>query len=299
MSDPTQATPNPNAALTAAGLPDQFTMAELEAFLSADEIAALTKGGESILEMPEGVEVPAPEAPAATEEAPPAPQIQQPQPMQQMQVPDTSKAQADLTAAQANLTALQQEYDDGDLSQAEFQERHAAIVAAEVEARAQIKLAEQIQAQNRQQVVTRWNETVSAYQDKFPDLVTEQNFSLWDQSLRAVTASPAYQNLAMDRQIELAHRMMADHLEVTANTKIARPDSQAPKQEAQQPGPRKDARPEPIQTLAGIAAADPQSPDDGTFAAIDRMMTQDPEKAEAMLNRLTADQQQRYLETSA
>ena len=221
--------------------------------------------------------------------------------MQQIQtiaVPDTTTAEAAKATAQQQLDALQAEYDDGEMTKAEWQAKQAAIVQQMAQAEAQIISAQQIQQQNRAQIVAVWSDKVAAHQAAYPDLVADDaNFALWDQSLRAVTGAAAYANLPMEKQIELAHRMMADHLELTAGKTIARPvGAKAAQPQAKPTGPRTDARPDPMQTLAGIAAADTASPDDGTFAAIDRMMQVNPEKAEAMLQRLTPDQQARYLD---
>lgn len=67
-----------------------------------------------------------------------------------------------------------------------------------------------------------------------------------------------------------------------------------------QPQPQKlqartDPRPEAPITLATMSAVAENSPDDGTFAAIDRMYGTDPLKAEAMLARLSAEQQDAFL----
>lgn len=295
MTDQTAATQaiDPTKALAAAGLPEQFDLAQLKEFLTEEEIAALSEG-DNVFELPGDVAAALQPAPA---EQAPAP-VQESQPLQTMPVPDTSTAEAAKAAAQQQLDALQAEYDDGDLTKAEWQAKQAQIVQQMAQAEAQIIAAQQIQRQNQAQIVAAWSDKVAAHQAAYPDLVADDaRFALWDQSLRAVTGAAAYASLPMEKQIELAHRMMADHLELTANQTIARPaGAKAAQPQAKPPGPRTDARPDPMQTLAGIAAADSASPDDGTFAAIDRMMQTSPEKAEAMFQRLTAEQQARYLD---
>lgn len=300
-STPTAA-PDPTKALAAAGLPEQFTLEQLKEFLTEEEIAALTEG-DNVLELPEDVAaaIAQTETPAATEAeaeaaAAAAPEQAQP-PVQTIPVPDTAAAEAAKTAAQQQLAALQTEYDDGELTRAEWQAKHDAIVSQMAQAEAQIIAAQQIRQQNQAQIVAAWNDKVAAHQAAYPDLVADDaNFALWDKSLRAVTGAAAYANLPMEKQIELAHRMMADHLELTAGKTIARPEGAKAAQPTAPKGPRTDARPDPVQTLAGIAAADSAAPDDGTFAAIDRMMGSDPDKAESMFSRLTPEQRARFLE---
>ena len=292
--------PDPTKALAAAGLPEQFTMDQLREFLTDEEIAALSAGEVNVLELPEDV---AATLQAATSEEAPAPAADpapvQEQPAQQIQtiaVPDTSSAEAARSVAEQQLAALQAEYDDGEMTKAEWQAKQTVIVQQMAQAEAQIIAAQQIRQQNHAQIVAVWSDKVAAHQAAYPDLVADDaSFSLWDQSLRAVTGAAAYANLPMEKQIELAHRMMADHLELTAGKTIARPEG-AKAAQPEKKGPRTDARPDPLQTLAGIAAADTAAPDDGTFAAIDRMMQVDPEKAESLYQRLTPDQQARFLE---
>lgn len=296
---PTTEAPDPNKALAAAGLPEAFSLDELKAFLTDEEIAALTAGEVNVLELPEDVAASIAAQEQTPEATPPATDPAPEQPAQQIQtqpVPDTSAAEAAKAAAEQQLAALQSEYDDGELTRAEWQAKQAAIVQQMAQAEAQIIAAQQIRQQNQAQIVAAWNDKVAAHQAAYPDLVADDaSFALWDQSLRAVTGAAAYASLPMEKQIELAHRMMADHLELTAGKTIARPEG-AKAAQTEKKGPRTDARPDPVQTLAGIAAADGTAPDDGTFAAIDRMMQTDPEKAEAMFQRLTADQRARFLE---
>lgn len=292
MTDTATEVPNPNKALNAAGLPDAFSMDDLKSFLDEGEIAALTDGDDSVLAAIE-TQQPQPEVAAPTTATPePVPQQQAPT----MPLPDVQAAQQAITDADAALAALTQKYDDGDLTRAEWDAEQAALVASKAGAMAQIQMAQAVMAQQQQARAQTWYAKLDAYHAQHPDLASDAHIDGWDSALRSVTGSQAYSGLPMEKQIELAHRLYADHIEVTTGQAISRPTSAQPRAKPAQDGPRTDPRPEPPRTLTGLSGAEPGADaDDGTFAAIDRMMAVDPERAEAMLSRLPPERQSAYL----
>ncbi|GGE24221.1 hypothetical protein SAMN05421774_10867 [Gemmobacter megaterium] len=296
MTDTTTETPNPNKALNAAGLPDAFSMDGLKAFLDEGEIAALTEGEDSVLAALETQEEPAKdETPQTIEAKQPEPEPEPAPAATAVPLPDVSAAQQALAEADTKLAELVQKYDDGDLTRAEWDAQQAELVQSKARAMAQIELAQTVLNQQQQARAQAWYAKLDAYHTQHPDLASEAHIDGWDAALRSVTGSAAYASLPMEKQIELAHRLYADHVEVTTGQSITRPNAtkQAKPDDA---GPRTDPRPEPPRTLTGLSGAEPGADaDDGTFAAIDRMMGVDPERAEAMLARLPPERQAAYL----
>lgn len=287
-------TPNPNKALNEAGLPDAFSMDDLRAFLDEDEISALTTGDESVM-----ADIAAPQADPDPEPAQ-QPQAQaQPDPAPvapQLPVPDVAAAQQAITETDQKLAALAQQYDDGELTRAEWTAQQAELVQSKARAMAQIELAQTVMQQQQQARAQTWFAKLDAYHAQHPELASDAHIDGWDAALRSVTGSAAYASLPMEKQIELAHRLYADHVEVTTGQAISRPTAAAKQAKGAEPGPRTDPRPEPPRTLTGLSGAEPGADaDDGTFAAIDRMMNVDPERAELMFRQLPPERQAAYL----
>ena len=294
MTNATTDNPNPNKALNAAGLPDAFSMDDLKAFLDDGEIAALTGADESIMD--DAAFSVAPEAEPAAPVAPP-PSQPDPQPLQpQIQLPDVADAQKAITDTDAALKALAASYDDGELTRAEWDAQQAALIQQKASAMAQIELAQAVIAQNQQSRAEAWFAKVDAYHSQYPELASQDHIDGWDAALRSVSGSDAYSRLPMEKQIELAHRLYADHVEVTTGQTITRPTAAKAAAPTAPTGPRTDPRPEAPRTLTNLAGLEPGADaDDGTFAAIDRMMNVDPERAEQMLSRLPPERQAAYL----
>lgn len=287
--------PDPNKVLNAAGLPDAFSMDDLKAFLDEGEIAALTDGDDSVLAAIEAQQG-QPDAQQPPAEAPAAEPPAQATPTPQMPIPDVSAAQQAISEADAKLAALTQQYDDGDLTRAEWDAQQAELIQSKARAMAQIELAQTVINQQQQARAQTWFSKLDAYHAQHPELASDAHIDGWDAALRSVTGSAAYASLPMEKQIELAHRLYADHVEVTTGQAISRPAAAKPQAKQAQDGPRTDPRPEPPRTLTGLSGAEPGADgDDGTFAAIDRMMSVDPERAEAMLSRLPPERQAAYL----
>jgi hypothetical protein len=283
-------TPDPNKALNAAGLPDAFSMDDLKAFLDEGEIAALTNGDESVLA---DIELAEDEPPAAAPQ-----QAQEPQPQAQapqVQLPDVAAAQAAIEDANAKLAALTEKYDDGELTRAEWQTQQAALIQQQASALAKIELAQTLMNQQQESRAQTWFTKLEAYHAAHPELASDAHIDGWDAALRSVTGAPAYANLPMEKQMELAHRLYADHVEVTTGQSLSRPASAKPAAKQAPTGPRDDPRPEAPRTLTGMSGLESAPVDDGTFAAIDRMMDKDPDRAEQMVRALPEHLQAAYL----
>lgn len=268
------------------GLPDDFTLDALTGTLTEAEIEALKGGDDPVLVEPVA---PAPEPVAPASE---------PEPVPEVQVPDTREAEAVVQQMEAEIAKLAEAYDDGDLTRDEWLTQQRTLIAQQAAAQAQIAQAQQVIQQQSNAIAERWFAELDAYHATNPELNTPDVLPMWDAALKSVNSNAAYQALPNATRMNLAHQMLNAHLIATTGKGL----SSSPAAPAAMPQPqpqelqaRTDPRPEAPITLAGMSAVAENSPDDGTFAAIDRMYSTDPLKAEAMLSRLSAEQQDAFL----
>lgn len=267
------------------GLPDDFTLDALTGTLTEAEIEALKGGDDPVLVEPVAPE-PEPVA-AEPEPAPPA-----------VQMPDTREAEAVVQRMESEIAKLAEAYDDGDLTRDEWLAQQRTLIAQQAAAQAQIAQAQQVVQQQSNAIAERWFAELDAYHATNPELASPDVLPMWDAALKSVNSNAAYQALPNATRMNLAHQMLNAHLIATTGKGL----SSAPAAPAAMPKPqpqkleaRTDPRPDAPITLATMSAVAENSPDDGTFAAIDRMYSTDPLKAEAMLARLSAEQQDAFL----
>lgn len=275
--------------------PEDFTLEDLKRGLTPQEVEAIQADPEVALADPSATPAP------AAAEATPAPAAQpaqvQPEPPK-IVVPDTTEAAAKIEKADADLAAVAERYDAGELTKAEMIEAQKAIIAEQAKAQMVIEQAQQATQQIQQTVEQQWYATGNAFKAAGNEILwSPEHIRGWDQALRTVSGTPDYQNLPMDRQYELARDFYAadykartgQALPVTAKTPAPAANPDAPPT-----APRTDPRDPPVQTLGGINGDATSMVTDGTFAAIDRMMDEDPIKAEAMIAALTPNQREAF-----
>lgn len=295
-------------------LPEEFDLSELDKHLTEAEIEALKVGEEPLIPPDNAAELAEAEAArVAAEEAASvkaaqdaaqadALKAQQQAAQQPIQIPDTSAAEAEVNRIGGEIEALLEKYDNADITREQFQQQQAALVKQQAVAQAQIDAAAQVINNAAQQRIVQWNASLEAFKAanaaQAQALWSADHIQGWDAALRAVTGSQAYASMPFDRQIGLAYDLYA--AEVKAVTGRALPAMAQATVPQQQPKPepvgkRTDPRPDPVQTLGGLNGADDSLVTDGSFAAIDKMMSIDPIQAEQMLARLPEDKYDAYM----
>lgn len=294
---------NPTAA---DNIPEEFTLDSLNASLTEDEMAALMGGDDPIMGNTAAADAEAAAALAAEQAAAAAATAQadaaakaaadaaQAQP--KVQIPDTTAAEQTIAKIDDDLAALATKYDAGDLTQAEWLAQQKVLIQQQAQAQVQIEQAQQVITNHVEQRRQAFYSTLETYKVENALLWSPEHLQGWDAALKAVTGNQAYRDLSAARQIELAHDMYAANVKAITGNSIAGPKTATPKPAEEEGGPRKDARPDPVQTLGGFNTDANASIEDGTFAAIDKMTEKDPLAAEQMLARLPADVQKEYLE---
>lgn len=285
-------------------IPEVFTLESLSASLTEAEIANLTTGEDPIIgeaapdQAAEAAALAAQQA--ATEAANLQAQQQAAQQAPKIEIPDTTDAEKVIADADTKLDALQAKFDDGDLTHAELMAQQRAIIQEQARAQVVIERAQEAISQTVQQKRASFYSTLDAYKQGGNDFLwSQEHLPGWDMALKAVTGNQAYAGMDPSIQIELARDLYAANYKAMNKGKAlpgAAGKAATTQEDADEDGPRRDERPEAVQTLAGFNTDSTSAIQDGTFSAIDNLMSKSPLEAEKMLARLTEDQRTAFLE---
>ncbi len=187
--------------LKAMGLPPAFTLAELQAHLTEEEIAKLAEGDDPLVKLPDAPEkasvdagdendddddpddegddadegdgegddatkAEAGDAAEAAEAAVTVPADDKPDPV--FKPADTTEAKATIDGAAAERKALRDAYNDGEMNDDEFDAKMEALNDKIVDAKAAIKDAEKAEAESLNALQTAWFGKVDAFLDANP-----------------------------------------------------------------------------------------------------------------------------------
>lgn len=282
-------------------IPEDFTLESLSAHLTQAEIDAVQAGEEPLIKpagpTPEEVAAKA-AADQAAAEAAAAAAVEAAKAPAPANIPDTSQAEAVIAQIDTKLEALKAQFDDGDLTYAEWMAQQNTLIKQQAQAQVQIERAQDAISQNVAQRRADFYAALDAYKSAGNEFLWDQNTHLagWDEALRTVTGNSQYAALPAQRQIELAHDLYAANVKaVTGKAIKGTAAAAAGEANAADPGPRTDPRPDPIQTLGGFNGDTNAAIDDGTYAAILRISETDPLEAERRLSALGPDRQEQFL----
>ena len=214
---------------------------------------------------------------------------------------DTSAHEATIAALDEKINELQSQYDDGDLTSAEWNAQLKEVVKQQAVAQVALdNAAQQINA-GFEAYRDSWFAKVTDYQAKHPYLADPDHFDDWDQALKMVNSNGAYQNLTMIQKVEQAHRIYAAHYEgvhgkpLATKPGLTTSQKAEAKDEAERFKLRTDQRPEAPTTLADLTNASDGGMEDGRFAQIDRVADKDPVQSEALFASMSEADQMAYL----
>lgn len=216
-------------------------------------------------------------------------------------VPDTAAAEKAVADARAERKDLTQKFNDGELSEDDYNTGIDAILTREAEAKAEIVNAQRISEQNKQAFLNDWYARTDRYMSANEDFKDPAVVDAFDTALKTVNGAQSYRNLSADARITLAHRMVVAEAEARGITLKGPAAKEAPKAAAEpkttkaEDGPRSDPRPDPVQTLSGVPNSAQNDPSNGRFAALDRDAVTDPYRAEQAYKRMTPDEQAAWL----
>lgn len=170
-------------------------------------------------------------------------------------------------AVQQQLKDLQRQYDDGDLTEDEFEAQKGTLTDKLVDLRADQRLAAAAPQPEFEAFRDNWFKLVDKHMEANPILKDDPEvMEGFDAILRQVTSDPNLAKLPAVQQVEIAHRRLGEAYLVARGepmpdmvslrtAKAAAPAPKAQPQAAKPTGPRTDPRPDAPVTLAGIAGA--------------------------------------------
>jgi hypothetical protein len=280
---------------------DQLTEEEITAFEAdneddaADALEALANG-----EAPDEDDTP-PDAgdtspteddddPVVQEE--PAKTEQKAAPKQEAQsdpVPDVSKAKQALDAIKAERKALREKYDDGDLTDDEYDAQNDALDDRMADAAADIKTAERSIAKQQDA----WKQAGAAYLERYPGLKTNGVIQALDKAVQELAAYPSVANLPHEQFLERVHRKLIAEAEFTG---LDIPAIGKSKQTAKKAAPDgDDSLGKTPKTLASVPSSDVSNLDDSPYASLERMAERgDPIAFEEAMMKLPADKRDQF-----
>lgn len=189
-------------------------------------------------------------------------------------------AEAILSQLDEKEAEVEQQFEDGDLTAAEYRKELRAIASRRDEInRAMFKadiareMLEKAELDAWKRDVADFMSTTGAYIDR-----SELLKVAFDRKVREVTGDPANANLSNRQQLLKAHKAFVAELEAAGiHVGVKAQAKEQPRQKASRPVPP---------SLARVPSADIETTDDGRFAAIDRLADTDPEAYEAALLKL-------------
>ena len=316
--------------LKAMGLPPAFTLEELQAHLTEAEIAKLAEGDDPLVKLPDAPEKAGVDAgddnddddddadegdgegkgddETKAEAGDAAEAAEAPDPV--FNPADTTEAKATIDSAAAERKALRDAYNDGELTDDEFDAKMDALNDSIVEAKAAIKEAEKAEAQSLEAMQAAWFSKVDAFldanpafRDNTPNPKLEGNSYLTalDTVMKAVNQDARYAGMTMNERIEASAKIVRAYVQQQTGADIPGLDRKGGAAKEKEKDARATAkakvaeqgkRPDPVQTLGNVTAATETEIEDSRFAAIDKAEGMD---AEAMFQRMTPAEQKAFL----
>ena len=311
--------------LKAMGLPPAFTLEELQAHLTEAEIAKLAEGDDPLVKLPDAAESDGDEPEddddpgeddgdddgddaTKAEAGDAAEAAEAPDPV--FNPADTAEAKATIDSAAAERKALRDAYNDGELTDDEFDAKMDALNDSIVEAKAAIKEAEKAEAQSLEAMQAAWFSKVDAFldanpafRDNTPNPKLEGNSYLTalDTVMKAVNQDARYAGMTMNERIEASAKIVRAYVQQQTGADIPGLDRKGGAAKEKEKDARATAkakvaeqgkRPDPVQTLGNVTAATETEIEDSRFAAIDKAKGMD---AEAMFQRMTPAEQKAFL----
>lgn len=287
--------------LKAMGLPGRFTLESLQETLTEEEIDALSDGEDPLLSKPaedaddtdDDGEDDAPddkaEAPAAVVDATPDPVFT---PI------DVTEHQAVLDTVKDERKKLRDQWNDGDLTDEEFEQKTDELNDKVIEARTAVKEAERSHEQYKTELANTWyaktDRTLAAtpaLKDNQPVAELDGNsvLALFDAACRQVTSHPNFAHMTLDQKLAQAEKMTRDVYKARTGKDLAAPAPAAKADPAEKIDPKAKVReagkrPDPVQTLGTITAASETDVENSRFAGIDKLNGLERERAFAAMS---------------
>lgn len=192
---------------------------------------------------------------------------------------DLADADVKLQAIEDSRGKLNEQFDDGDMTHAEYRQQMKELDKQERDIeRAQFKaeLATELQQSSQQ---NDWQRSVSRFLGEHGEY--QQNpmrYQALDAAVRSVAARDDSAELTGDEILAKAHQELTEAFGAAPTPDNVNDDKEAGKRK-----PREQLPP----NLSRLPAAESDKPGEGKFAALERMMKEDPERAEEIMAKMS------------
>lgn len=222
----------------------------------------------------------------------PAPKAQEDPPKEEPKpepVPDVEAAQKTLDTVKLKRKELRNQYDDGDLTDDEYDGKMEELDDAAANAAADIKTAERHVARQREQ----WKAAGTAYLERYPGLKADGVIQALDQTVQDLARYPSVANLPHDQFLERVHRKLIADAEFTG---LDIPAIEKSGKKAEKTAPEGDeSLGKAPRTLASVPSSDVSNLDDSPFASLERLAQKgDPIAFEEAMAKLPADKRDQF-----
>lgn len=193
---------------------------------------------------------------------------------------DKLKALADKEAT------LETKFEDGDITAAEYRKGLAAINDERNDLKWQQHKAELAADMQQQARVNSWNGTVRDFMATDAAVIGKNQPMLkaFDEYVQRITGDAANAALSDRKMLEMAWGEFQKDMSDMGVTFTAKPGAPPSKPAASPPAPKPKRELPP--TLARVPQSEIEATDDGKFAALDRLASEDPEAYEAAVAKL-------------
>lgn len=241
---------------------------------------------------PEPVPDDDPETPDPAPEPEPEPEAKA-EPPKQEPMPDVEKARKDIADIKAERKDLRAKYDDGDLTDEEYDAQIEALDDKYAEAAADIKTAERLVAKQRDD----WKQAGAAYLERYPELKADGVIQALDQVVQDLAKYPSVASLPHDQFLERVHRKLLADAEITGlNIPAIKKSTPGKAEPPKKTAPEGDkALGKTPQTLANVPSSDVSALDDSPYASLERLAQKgDPIAFENAMAKLPADKRDEF-----
>lgn len=179
---------------------------------------------------------------------------------------------AEQQSVRDQMKSLQEQYDDGDLTEDEFATEKGKLDDQLVDLRAEQRVFADGAKPAMDAYRESWFDLVGRHMEANPILRDDPEvMEGFDAILKQVSGDPRLSRLPAGQQVEIAHRRlgeaylvargeaMPDMVSLRSHKPAPQPQEKATAKDGKPQPPRKDARPDAPVTLAGIAGAQPDS----------------------------------------
>lgn len=188
---------------------------------------------------------------------------------------------------------LAERFEDGDMTTRDYQTELDKLNKQERDLELEVYKANLAKEMREQQELNAWQATVNAFLDEHTAYrENDLMYKTLDVAVKDIAqkAQDAGENVSGREILNRAHAQIQESFGLSTQQ-----ETQQGQQEQQPEKPKKGAKPQAPPTLGKLPAADVTETENSKYAALDKLMEQDPERYEAELAKMSDEERDRYL----